>query len=791
MQIEPFWMSPREVFEAKDFDEQQSYRFGMHFGSKAVEVGLYLHWHDGSPVDVAIDLSCMAGCSQHCCFCAAAKVYDGTLSAAEITSQAHCALDHLRAQQDNFFEPNQRKKITFSFEGMGEPTLASEEVATAISLLREDFASQFDTQFLVSTIAVRPEEIHRWVDSSLQSLQFSLHATTQEVRRRLLSVDTPIESMFNELKRFHASSPQTQIKVNYLLLPGVNDSDDDVTRLAELVAGTDYYVKISLLNETPPALANEMKRATDDATKQFREKLEGAMQQKDRTYVYGTARQIGMSCGELASYATATLTPDDDETVMELFEHIRNGDASLFLGAGASRTAWNASELAEELYEALRYDSPFSDTALRLDQIVDLYEAKSQRFEVEHRIKNSLENAKHPIEYERIPEFDWRSIYTTNYDRFVERAYETAAETGRARKRCVVIKETGDLCELRTRGVVPLVKLHGCITQGVGRLVLSSYDYLSKYRDEHEFLFKLLQLDSLSNVFVFAGYSFQDQHIAELIFQAKRAASRAVRPSYAIAPRSALSGDMRHVLKEKFRVKLIQCTFADVMKKWATMSRLPTIFVTGSVKTHRRDDVRADAERFAKVFGEKMTEENVRIVTGASATDKMGYLIAKNMDEKLVTTYVYDANREERQLAQDDIEKMIGRRSFGFDAHDVIEKCLNESQFVVIVGGSGMTLEEFQAANVARRIVIPVPVGSAEYASDIAHAYYTSNLEKIKQHGQDRGFVRKQRSRQDLANYLTQSRLARLSLKNPEETVDVILEIIRAFRVKEAPVVHA
>ena len=69
-----------------------------------------------------------------------------------------------------------------------------------------------------------------------------------------------------------------------------------------------------------------------------------------------------------------------------------------------------------------------------------------------------------PAEFHRLlPTFKWRGLATTNYDRLIERTYETADEPAQQLVSFISNRDRVD-DKLRSPDHVGLLKLHGCIT---------------------------------------------------------------------------------------------------------------------------------------------------------------------------------------------------------------------------------------------------------------------------------------------------------------------------------------
>ena len=130
----------RVPYRAQYFDQQQGYRFTFKVSTgHLAETGVYFHWLGDDIRDVAFDLSCMSGCVYHCRFCAAALSKGIVLNHSDIVDQVHSALDRVSTAHGSLLDAC--PLYTFSFEGMGEPSIptASRAIVQAIRVLKAEY----------------------------------------------------------------------------------------------------------------------------------------------------------------------------------------------------------------------------------------------------------------------------------------------------------------------------------------------------------------------------------------------------------------------------------------------------------------------------------------------------------------------------------------------------------------------------------------------------------------------------------------------------------------------------
>ncbi len=192
-------------------------------------------------------VSSQVGCSLTCRFCSTARQgFNRNLRAEEIVAQVFLAnrlLEH---------EVVPGRKITnVVFMGMGEPLLNFDAVVEAARVLVDDLAYGLSKRRVtISTAGVVPA-IDRLAEAVDVSLAVSLHAPNNAVRDELVPLNRkyPLEVLMPALDRFSPRSSIETITYEYVMLEGVNDSDDHARELADLLR--DRPVKVNLIPFNP------------------------------------------------------------------------------------------------------------------------------------------------------------------------------------------------------------------------------------------------------------------------------------------------------------------------------------------------------------------------------------------------------------------------------------------------------------------------------------------------------------------------------------------------------------
>ncbi|HUG68713.1 MAG TPA: 23S rRNA (adenine(2503)-C(2))-methyltransferase RlmN [Pirellulaceae bacterium] len=184
-------------------------------------------------------VSSQVGCAAACDFCATGKMgIARNLSYDEILDQVFRA-GQLLAQEDRLLR-------NIVFMGMGEPLHNEENLYRAIELLiSPEFFNISPTKVLVSTVGVADAMLRCVERFPRVKLALSLHSVRQDVRSRLIPLATKFP--LDELQRTVAAVNRRQaasVMIEYLMLAGVNDSQDDARELVTWLKDLNVHVNL-------------------------------------------------------------------------------------------------------------------------------------------------------------------------------------------------------------------------------------------------------------------------------------------------------------------------------------------------------------------------------------------------------------------------------------------------------------------------------------------------------------------------------------------------------------------
>ncbi|MEI9954864.1 MAG: radical SAM protein [Ferruginibacter sp.] len=182
-------------------------------------------------------ISSQVGCNVKCIFCETGKQNNlRDLTANEIFDQAAATHSDLNMHKPLF---------EVAFAGMGEPLLNIKNVIGGAQLILDN---NIASNISLSTSGIIPK-MYDLVDSPINKLFISLHASNNEVRDYLVPINTkyPIEELIKASTYFFEKK-KTKVTATYLLFEGINDSDEDLERLFNLLNPDIYTIQLSVWN---------------------------------------------------------------------------------------------------------------------------------------------------------------------------------------------------------------------------------------------------------------------------------------------------------------------------------------------------------------------------------------------------------------------------------------------------------------------------------------------------------------------------------------------------------------
>ena len=172
-----------------------------------------------------ICISTQVGCAYGCKFCASGlEGFSRNLRANEIIDQI-IAIERVSGEKiDNIV-----------FMGMGEPLANFENVMRAIRIVNAPWGLGIGARHITLSTSGLAPQIKKLADEPLQiRLAVSLHGATDEVRNQIMPINRKynIETLLSACD-YYAERKKQRLTFEYILIAGVNDSDEQAHLLAQ------------------------------------------------------------------------------------------------------------------------------------------------------------------------------------------------------------------------------------------------------------------------------------------------------------------------------------------------------------------------------------------------------------------------------------------------------------------------------------------------------------------------------------------------------------------------------
>jgi 23S rRNA (adenine2503-C2)-methyltransferase len=194
-----------------------------------------------------ICLSCQVGCAVGCGFCMTAQLgVKRNMTAGEIISQVVIGLNEVYGAGKR--SPHGTNLV---FMGMGEAFLNYHEVMKAIRIMADEKGLGISPKRMtVSTSGIIPRIYDFAREPVRPHLAISLSATTQEQRTELIPINSKytLEELMKACREYPLDERE-RLTFEYVMLDGVNDSDEDARRLVKLLNGV--RAKVNLIPHNP------------------------------------------------------------------------------------------------------------------------------------------------------------------------------------------------------------------------------------------------------------------------------------------------------------------------------------------------------------------------------------------------------------------------------------------------------------------------------------------------------------------------------------------------------------
>lgn len=245
-----------------------------------------------------ICISSQVGCKFACKFCASGLSFDRNLTPGEILGQV------LYINKDCGGNKAKRAMANIVMMGSGEPLDNFDNVVKFLNLVISQDGLNFSNRNISLSTSGVVEKIKDLADLNLGiTLSISLHATTDESRRKIM----PVANKYSvkeviEGAKYYFERTGRRVAFEYLMIKDLNTNHLDATRLAELTKHLSSHVNLIQLNWVAE---RTLEGITKEAAKRFCDKLNNLG--VSATIRRSQGNDIDGACGQLRNGQTKKL----------------------------------------------------------------------------------------------------------------------------------------------------------------------------------------------------------------------------------------------------------------------------------------------------------------------------------------------------------------------------------------------------------------------------------------------------------------------------------------------------
>ena len=229
-------ISPLKIVEVQRDKDVNKYLFELNDGEH-IEAVLMMHDYG-----ISVCVSSQVGCNMGCRFCESGRrkkvrnleTYEMVLQILMIEEDIKTRISHVVVM------------------GIGEPFDNYDNLIRFFRIINDQKGINIGARHItVSTCGIIPK-IEEFSNIDMQiNLAISLHAPNNKIRDLIMPINKvyPLDKLMPCLKDY-ISKTNRRLTFEYILLEGINDSEDCALELARLVKGMNCYINLIPYNET-------------------------------------------------------------------------------------------------------------------------------------------------------------------------------------------------------------------------------------------------------------------------------------------------------------------------------------------------------------------------------------------------------------------------------------------------------------------------------------------------------------------------------------------------------------
>ncbi len=272
---------PKIVKKEKD-ELTHKYLFEL-FDKNYIEAVVMFHDYG-----ISVCVSSQVGCNMGCAFCESGRLKKvRNLETFEMVSQILLIEEEIN-----------KRVSSVVIMGIGEPLDNFDHVMDFINIINDAKGLQLGIRHITLSTSGLVPKIQELKKRDIQiNLAVSLHAPNDEIRNRLMKVNKvySISQLISAIKDY-IEYTNRRVTIEYVMLKGINDSEENALELANLLKGMNIYVNLIPYNETNHL---EFKKSDAESIRKFGEVLKKNGLNVTIRKEFGS--KISAACGQLRS----------------------------------------------------------------------------------------------------------------------------------------------------------------------------------------------------------------------------------------------------------------------------------------------------------------------------------------------------------------------------------------------------------------------------------------------------------------------------------------------------------
>ncbi|MDX2470902.1 MAG: 23S rRNA (adenine(2503)-C(2))-methyltransferase RlmN [SAR324 cluster bacterium] len=269
-------------------DSTVKFLFELEDGKKVESVLIPFHGK------YSLCISTQVGCAMNCSFCfTGTEGLSRNLTTAEIVGQFLGAWHWVQENREEAFPIS-----NLVFMGQGEPLHNFDPVKKACEIFLSQSGCSIGSQKITISTAGYLPGLKRWPkEMPPVNLALSLHSTHSDVRSELIPMNKkyPLAEVLAQIESIPLQKKQF-VTYEYLLIAGLNDSEDDAKALGELLSGKEAYINLIPFNAFPQS---KFQPPSIEMIEAFKKILDGY--QVPTLIRKAKGEDVSAACGQLAS----------------------------------------------------------------------------------------------------------------------------------------------------------------------------------------------------------------------------------------------------------------------------------------------------------------------------------------------------------------------------------------------------------------------------------------------------------------------------------------------------------